>query len=449
MTTIPNLSLRSEQHQQLNSDLLSFLNASPTPFHATLNIAAVLLDAGYQQLDEADAWDLAANGKYFVTRNDSSIIAWRHGGKPFAESGIGIVGAHTDSPCLSVRPNPELDTHGVLRLGVEVYGGVLLNPWFDRDLSLAGRVHYSSSGELKSALVDFHCPIATLPSLAIHLDRDANSKRSINAQNHTPVLLATNKLKTNSKETSKKQSAESVLHGLLKDQLKSLEIEAESIQDYQLAFYDTQAAAVIGIDGDFIASARLDNLLSCYVDTQALVASDESNEWAMLVCNDHEEVGSQSHAGAAGPFLKQVLERIEPDGEALQRGISQSMLISTDNAHALHPNHVDKMEPKHSPMLNAGPVIKVNANQRYASNSETQAVFRSLCEKMDVPVQTFVTRGDMGCGSTIGPITAAEIGVKTLDVGLPTLGMHSIRELGGYEDTAHLFNVLTAFLARV
>ncbi len=448
MTVSTPISVRSEQHQTLNDGLLKFLDASPTSFHATQTIAAELEAAGYERLLEPDAWSLSAGGRYFVTRNDSSIIAWRQGETSFADNGVRILGAHTDSPCLKVKPNPELTQHGLLRLGVEVYGGVLLNPWFDRDLSLAGRVHYSLDGEIRSTLVNFKRPLATLPSLAIHLDREANTKRAINAQNHTPVLLATNS------EREEKQSADGLFKTVLLEQLKE-EVEAfapdatvDSILDYELSFYDSQSAAVIGLHSDFIASARLDNLLSCYLDLQALLGSDDSKQWAMLVCSDHEEVGSQSSSGAGGPFLKHVLERIESSSENLQRGLSQSMLISTDNAHALHPNYVEKMEPEHSPALNAGPVIKVNANQRYASNSETQAIFRSVCAKVDVPVQSFVTRGDMGCGSTIGPITASEIGVKTLDVGLPTLGMHSIRELGGYDDTAYLYNSLSAFLSR-
>lgn len=443
-----NIELRSNDHKQLNRELFDFLDASPSPFHATQNIAATLFQAGFEKLEERNSWNLEAGGHYFVTRNDSSIIAWQQGKTSFAESGVRIVGAHTDSPCLKVKPNPELQQHGLLRLGVEVYGGVLLNPWFDRDLSLAGRVHYQNDeSELCSALVDFQCPIATLPSLAIHLDRDANSKRSINAQNHTPVLLATTGLATG-QTNSKEETGEGLFKDLLLDQLKKADKNSQLILDYELSFYDTQAAAVVGIQGDFIASARLDNLLSCFLDLKALLASKDSGEWAMLVCNDHEEVGSRSHAGAAGPFLKQVLDRIEPDREALHRGLSHSILISTDNAHALHPNFKEKMDAEHSPAMNDGPVIKVNANQRYASNSETQALFRSVCDKAGVPVQAFVTRGDMGCGSTIGPITAAEIGVKTLDVGLPTLGMHSIRELGGYDDTAYMFNALAAFLGR-
>jgi len=238
---------------------------------------------------------------------------------------------------------------------------------------------------------------------------------------------------------------------LLLSQLSGEDKSTTAILDYELSFYDVQRAAVIGINGDMIASARLDNLLSCFIDLQALLHAAESSSdanWSLLICSDHEEVGSQSNAGAAGPFLRQTLQRIVPDNEILSRGLHQSMLISTDNAHALHANYPEKMEPRHSPKLNHGPVIKVNANQRYASNSETQALFRSLCNDNNIPVQEFVTRGDIGCGSTIGPITSAEIGVKTLDIGVPTLGMHSIRESAGFDDTLHLLRALQLFLQR-
>jgi aspartyl aminopeptidase len=351
-----------------------------------------------------------------------------------------MLGAHTDSPCLKVKPQADLYDHNSWRLGVEVYGGALLNPWFDRDLSLAGRVHYQSKeGDVESSLVNFVCPIATIPSLAIHLDRDANSKRSINPQTHLPVMLA-------SGDKSQQQN----LNDLLLQHLADNDIAAKAILDHELSFYDTQAAQIIGIKGDFIASARLDNLLSCYVGLASLIttAQQKNPSWSLLVCSDHEEVGSTSTSGAAGPFLPQVLQRLLPEPESFARAMSQSMLISTDNAHALHPSYADKMDPNHSPKINGGPVIKVNANQRYASNSETQALFRDLCQRCDVAVQTFVVRSDMGCGSTIGPITAASLGVKTLDVGLPTYAMHSIRELAGSQDPLALKTALDQFLSR-
>lgn len=423
-----------------NRELCEFLDNSPTAFHACAQLASRLDAAGFIALDESEQWSLKSGQAYYVTRNQSSLIAWTQGKKALEEQGMHMLGAHTDSPCLKVKPQADLYDHNSWRLGVEVYGGALLNPWFDRDLSLAGRVHYQSKkGDVESSLVNFVCPIATIPSLAIHLDRDANSKRSINPQTHLPVMLA-------SGDKSQQQN----LNDLLLQYLADNKIDAKSILDHELSFYDTQAAQIIGIKGDFIASARLDNLLSCYVGLASLIttAQHKNPNWSLLVCSDHEEVGSTSTSGAAGPFLPQVLQRLLPEPESFARAMSQSMLISTDNAHALHPSYADKMDPNHSPKINGGPVIKVNANQRYASNSETQALFRDLCQRCDVAVQTFVVRSDMGCGSTIGPITAASLGVKTLDVGLPTYAMHSIRELAGSQDPIALKTALDQFLSR-
>ena len=379
--------------------------------------------------------------KYFVVRNQSSVIAWVQGNKPLAEQGWRILGAHTDSPCLKVKPKPDLFQHGCWSLGVEVYGGALLNPWFDRDLSLAGRVHSMDANRVvTSTLVDLKNPVAVIPSLAIHLDRDANKNKTVNAQQHLPAMLGCSKEKSEEKHAG-------LIDFLLK-YLKDNGVDADRVLDHELMLYDTQPSAIIGVNNDYIASARLDNLLSCYVDICALVDAADSGQWSLVVCNDHEEVGSQSAAGAAGPFLQQVLQRIEPQADAFSRAISNSTLISTDNAHALHPNYADKMDSNHAPLVNGGPVIKVNANQRYASNSETQALFRAVCEQVEVPVQDFVMRSDMACGSTIGPITAAALGIKTLDVGVPTFAMHSIRELAGSRDPINLSRALSAFLSR-
>ncbi len=426
-----------------NQRLCEFINASPTPFHATAQLALRLESAGFTELDETASWQLAAGERYFVRRNQSSLIAWIQGEQSAANAGFRMVGAHTDSPCLRVKPAPDLHDAGVWRLGVEVYGGALLNPWFDRDLSIAGRVHYQqSSGNIAARLIDLRRPVATIPSLAIHLDREANSKRSVNAQTQLPVVLGLESADSGSEEGTARFA------GLLLEHIQQRDPDASEVLDFELCLYDTQPASLLGIDAEFIATARLDNLLSCFVGCDALCDLPAGSSWSMLICSDHEEVGSASAAGAAGPFLKQVLSRLLPDPEAFARAMQQSVLLSTDNAHALHPSHRDRMDPQHSPLINGGPVIKVNANQRYASNSQTQALFRRLCKLVEVPVQSFVTRSDMGCGSTIGPITAAEIGVQTLDVGVPTWGMHSIRELAGSRDARYLKQVLEPFYRR-
>ncbi len=423
--------------EKFNYDLMDFLAMSPTPFHAVEQITYKLECAGYQRLFEADSWKLEASQGYYVTRNDSSVIAFKLGKDPVAK-GINMLGAHTDSPCLKVKPQPDMLFNGYYQLGVEVYGGALLNPWFDRDLSLAGRVNYlDEDGDLCSTLVNFETPIAVIPSLAIHLDREANKNRSINAQTDIlPVLL-----KLPNSDSEDKPSFHDILLQKIQDETDAIEV-----LDFELSFYDVQEPAYIGLHQDFIASARLDNLLSCYTGLMALTETENPGS-KLLICTDHEEVGSVSTSGAHGTFLQSVLERIAGSHENMGRMMDQSMMISADNAHALHPNFADRYDENHGPEINKGPVIKVNANQRYATNSHTSAIFRKLCKQADVPVQSFVVRSDMGCGSTIGPMTASNLGVKTLDVGVPTFAMHSIRELAGRWDAYYLFRVLKEFYA--
>ncbi len=418
-----------------NQGLCQFLDASPTPYHAVASLQTLLEDKGFEQLHEADSWGQLNAGHYFVIR-EASIIAFTLTGDNLSNTGIRMVGAHTDSPCLKVKPKPEKVQQSLFQLGVEVYGGALLNPWFDRDLSLAGRVSYEDSqGQIAQVIIDFKDPIATIPSLAIHLDREANQNRSINPQLHLPPILA-------QMDDGDKLDFRALLEQQCRQQHP--EINIGRVLDYEMCFYDTQKAAVMGLSADFITSARLDNLLSCYVGLQSLLAADNTRS-ALLVCNDHEEVGSQSVSGAQGTFLQAVLQRLVDGNEAYQRMVEQSLMISADNAHAIHPNYADKHDAEHGPLLNKGPVIKTNANQRYATSSQTSALFRQLCEQNDVPVQDFVVRTDMACGSTIGPITSSHIGVKTIDIGLPTFAMHSIRELAGSQDAVMLHKVLTAY----
>ncbi|MDH5612742.1 MAG: M18 family aminopeptidase [Gammaproteobacteria bacterium] len=429
------------QDSEFIEGLLSFIQASPTPFHAVEQMSAVLDENGFQRLMEADAWGLGSDasitGKFYVTRNDSSIIAFTLGSDP-VEHGFRMVGAHTDSPCLKVKPNPEITKNGYFQLGVEVYGGVLLNPWFDRDLSLAGRVNYvTTDGAVGNMLINFEQAIATIPSLAIHLDREANENHAINKQTHIPPILMKMPEGNNNRPDFR-----DILMRLLAQQEPALKIE--TVLDYELNFYDVQAPAVIGLHQDFVASARLDNLLSCYTELMALLKAGPKQN-CLMVCNDHEEVGSVSAAGAQGNFLRSVLDRLCSTTENFARSMDQSMMISVDNAHGIHPNFADKYDENHGPILNQGPVIKMNANQRYASSSETSAAFRYICEEADVPVQSFVVRSDMACGSTIGPITASEIGVRAIDVGVPTFGMHSIRELAGRWDAFYLYRALREY----
>lgn len=429
------------QESEFTDGMLEFIKASPTPYHAVSNIVEMLSANGFTQLLEADVWNIKMPGRYYVTRNASSIIAFMLG-EDVTDNGIKMVGAHTDSPCLKIKPNPEIIKDSYLQLGVEIYGGVLLHTWFDRDLSIAGRVSYlDNNDELQHALVDFKDAIAYIPSLAIHLDRKANEEHTVNQQKHMPPII----MRLPVADTEKKEETEfrSIIMSLMKDKNSASNIK--EILEYELSLYDVQSPAVIGLEKDFISSARLDNLLSCYTGLQALLSVDDDKN-TLLVCNDHEEVGSASAAGAQGTFLKSVIDRIVGSSpEAFARTIEHSMMISADNAHGVHPNFSDKHDANHGPVLNMGPVIKMNANQRYASNSETASVFKKLCHQLQLPVQSFVVRSDMACGSTIGPITASEIGVRTLDVGVPTFGMHSVRELAGSKDAFYLYQVLCQY----
>ena len=415
--------------KDFNEGLLGFLDASPTPFHATLNMSGMFLNAGFIRLYEEDKWELEKGQKYFVTRNDSSVIAFTY---PKDAKDYTMVGAHTDSPNLKLKPNPVMKEHGVVRFGVEPYGGLLLNPWFDRDLSLAGRISYlDSKGKLNEALIDAKRALAIIPSLAIHLDENANKERTVNKQTDICPILTT--------------SDDFDFDEFLKWQLSKIDVlDVKELYASELSFYDTQKASFVGLRDDFIASARLDNLLSCYVGMLSICSVDASKPM-LFVASDHEEVGSASTSGAGGSFLENTLKRVFRDYDEYMQMIITSTMISADNAHAIHPNFSSKHDSNHAPLTNKGSVIKVNANQRYASNSKTISKFMRVASELGEPIQHFVTRSDMGCGSTIGPITATRLGIETLDVGLPTLAMHSIRELCGSDDAHSLYKIILGF----
>jgi aspartyl aminopeptidase len=411
--------------QDFNEGLLGFLDASPTPFHATQNMAMMFENAGFKKLDEVDKWQLKKGEKYYVTRNDSSIIAFTYP----ESSNYTMVGAHTDSPNLKLKPNAVIKEYGVVKFGVESYGGLLLNPWFDRDLSIAGRVSYlNAADEIQETLINVKKPIAVIPSLAIHLDDKANKERTVNKQTDICPMISTNE--------------DFDFDDFIEWQLANNGInDVKKIYANELSFYDTQKAAFVGLRDDFIASARLDNLLSCYVGMLS-ICSIENDKAMLFVASDHEEVGSESTSGAAGSFLENTLRRMFGDYDEYMQMTRSSLMISADNAHAIHPNYPAKHDANHAPHINKGVVIKVNANQRYASNSKTISKFMDTASKLSLPVQNFVTRSDMGCGSTIGPITATRIGIDTIDVGLPTWGMHSVREIAGSDDAHDLYKIL-------
>lgn len=421
-----------------NEKLASFINDSPSAFHAVKNIAETLGSAGFARLNECDVWNIQRGKKYFLTRNDSSIIAFSTGLKDASETGLRMLGTHTDSPCLKIKPNPLYVEASCLMLGVEVYGGALLRTWFDRELSIAGRVTFLRlSGKTDSVLVDFKRPVAIIPSLAIHLNKEANASVSINAQKELPALIGLSSADSETDFNAMLLAQIRAEHGF--DDIKA-------VLAHDLFLYDCRPVSFFGINNEFIAGARLDNLVSCFTGLEAALDAAESNLPFCLVFYDHEETGSLSFHGAAGSFLRDVLVRLYPTPEEHNRVISRSLFVSMDNAHAAHPNYLDSYDPNHRPKPNGGPVIKMNAAQRYSTNSETAAVIRAIAMRLELPVQTFTGRSDMSSGTTIGPIASAETGIRAVDVGVPTFAMHSSRETGGINDAYFLFKIVSDLL---
>ncbi len=408
-------------------DLRTFLDVSPSPFHAAAEAAARLNGAGFTAMVDGDDWsELPLDG--YVIR-DGGLIAWRMDGDLAADAPFQLAGAHTDSPCLRVKPNPDDGAVGWKQLNVEVYGGILNNTWLDRDLGIAGRLTMADGSH---AMVDVRRPIARVPQLAVHLDRNVNGEGlKLDAQQHLRPVWGVGSPQT----------------GEFADWIAA-EAGSDVPAFWELCLYDVQPAAIVGADESLLTSGRLDNLLSCWAAVDALIDSAPTGAVAMIVLNDHEEVGSSSTTGAAGPLLERVLERHVVarggDRDDLLRSLARSHCISADNAHAVHPNYVERHDPGHRPIVNAGPAIKVNSNQRYATSSATAAQFRRACEAAAVPFQVFVSRNNMPCGSTIGPITATRLGIDTVDVGVPQLSMHSARELCGVEDPISLAAALRA-----
>jgi aspartyl aminopeptidase len=426
------------------ADLLAFLDRSPTPYHAVAETVRRLSAAGFRPLREDEVWNLEPDARRYVMRAEGSIVAFQAGRESPAEAGFRILGAHTDSPNLRVKPRPDKSGEGYRQLGVEPYGSPLLHTWLDRELSLAGRVSFREPGGVRTALVDFARPLLRVPSLAIHLQRElALEGLKLNPQQHLAPILGLD--------------GAPPLAELLATELRAsgaADVAAPDVLGFDLMAYDVQPASVCGARGEFVSSPRLDNLASCHAAVSALVEAagrDLGAATRMIVLYDHEEVGSRSAQGAAGTLLSDALERCVAgwkDGAAqgLARAASRSLLVSADMAHAVHPNYADRHEPGHRPVVGKGPVIKVNANQSYASDAETAARFAALCGEVGVVPQHFVTRSDLACGSTIGPITAARVGIRTVDVGSPMLAMHSCRELAGSADVEPMIRVLGALL---
>ncbi len=422
-------------------DLALFLDVCKTPYHAVAEVARRLRGAGFTAFREQEPWQVEPGARGFVIRAGGSIIAFQLGTRAPAEAGFLIIGAHTDSPNLRLKPVPDLLSVGYRQLSVEVYGGVLLSTWLDRDLSLAGRVVLADG---KVELVDLERAVCRIPNLAIHLNRDVNSAGlQLNAQTHLLPVLGL-------------EASEGGFSALLSEALgvtPSHGAQAADVLGFDLCLYDTQRAAFAGGQNEFLCSSRLDNLSSCHAALSALLGAETDLEATRVVAlYDHEEVGSQSASGARSLLMSDVLERLAAgysprEASALPRAISRSLLVSADMAHAVHPNYADKHDKQHRPVLGAGPVIKVNVNQSYATDGPAAAAFSAACRAVDVTPQHFSSRNDMACGSTIGPISAARLGVRAIDVGTPMLGMHSCREMAAASDVAPMIRVLTSLLS--
>ncbi|MGB0590860.1 MAG: M18 family aminopeptidase [Myxococcota bacterium] len=420
-------------------DLLDYVHASPSPRHCVAETVRRLDAAGFEEIAEEDAWSLNFGDARYLIRG-GTVLAFRVGSVPAVEGGFRLIGAHTDSPNLRIKPVPDVRAQGYQQLGIETYGGLLDYTWLDRDLGLAGGVVVRDGGALTTRLVRIDTPILRIPSLAIHLNREVREKGlKLNAQTHLQPVLG----------LSKGADEVSALKALLAEQLS---VEVDQIVSWDLSVMDVVAPTVGGLNGEFIFCPRMDNQAMCHSALIALLDASQAKATQVICLYDHEEVGSGSAAGAAGNSVEALLRRItETEGPGavpggLPRAIARSLQVSADMAHAVHPNYADRHEPKHMPHLNAGPVIKVNTQQRYATDAETAGLFEALCDEAGVPCQTFVNRTDLRCGSTIGPISAARLGVRTVDVGNPMLSMHAIREMGGSEDPPHMTAVMTRFL---
>lgn len=417
--------------------LIDYLNASPTPFHACAESARQLTDAGFQQLDEADEWPSAAGG-YFLIRG-GSLLAWSTRHSDGATTPIRMVGAHTDSPNFRIKPQPDVARAGWQLLGVEPYGGIISPSWMDRDLGVAGRVAIRDGGGVAQRLFHIDEPILRISRLAIHLDRSAREGEKLDPQQHLVPHWGLG-------------DSAGDFRGYLAQQVG---VPAGDLLAWDAMTFDLQPAAFFGRDQEFIAGARMDNLATSYAGTLALLRAHESGPAApttqVLALFDHEEIGSVSERGAQSALLMTTLERITRtlggDREAMHRALAGSVIASGDMAHATHPNYADRHEPQHQIAINGGPVLKINTNLRYATDSVGAAAFSLACEQAGVPVQRFVVRSDLPCGSTVGPVTSALTGVTTVDFGAPTLSMHSVRELVGTQDQHMYADALTAFLS--
>lgn len=422
--------------------LIDFLYDSPTAFHAVDNVKKSLEENGFNEVREEEKWNLEKGGKYYTTKNGSALVAFTVGKGEVEEEGFKIVGAHTDSPTFRIKPNCEIiGENNYIKLNTEVYGGLIRSTWMDRPLAIAGRVVLKGENPLypRIQLVNINRPILIIPSLAIHMNREVNAGVELNPQKDTLPLLAM---------VTEHLEKENVLINTL---AKEMNVSKDEIIDFDLFLYEFEKGSIVGLNNEFISASRLDDLQMVHAGIEALIKAPITSGVNVMVCFDNEEVGSSTKQGADSDMLANILERIVlclgKGREEFFRALGKSFIISADNAHAVHPNSPEKADPTNRPIINKGPVIKINANCAYTSDADSSSVYEVICKEAGVPVQKFVNRSDARGGSTIGPISSTHLNIRSVDIGNPTLAMHSIRELAGVEDHTYVTKSLVKFFS--
>lgn len=426
--------------KQLALELLDFLYDSPSAFHGVETVKNLLDKNDFIEIKECDKWNLKQGGKYYVIKNDSALIAFVVGDEKIDEVGFRLIGAHTDVPGFRIKPNPQMVTEGkYVKLNTEVYGGPILHTWYDRPLAIAGKVAIKGDSPLKpqTKLVNINKPLLIIPSLAIHMNREVNEGYKINRQVDTLPLLGL---------INESLEKEDYLMKLLSEELN---VNKDDILHFDLGLYEYERGSLIGINEELISSGRFDDMWMVYAGVKALLDSKKNSATKVMICIDNEEIGSETAQGANSTLLNNLLERITLavglDREGYYRALSNSIMISADLAHAVHPNLTDKHDPTNRPVLEGGPVLKIAASGSYSTDSFNGAVFTEVCKSAGVPFQKFVNRSDVRGGSTIGPITAANLTIPVIDMGAPVIGMHSIRELASVKDNYYTIKAFTEF----
>lgn len=428
--------------RNLAIELIDFLYDSPSACHGVKATQRILNENGFIEIKEEDKWDLKSNGKYYVIKNDSALIAFEIGSEDIEQVGFRLIGAHTDVPGFRIKPNPQMITEGrYVKLNTEVYGGPILHTWYDRPLSIAGKVALKGKSPLKPEirLININKPLLIIPSLAIHMNREVNEGYKINRQVDTLPLLGL---------INDKLEKEDYLMNILAQELK---VNKEDILNFELGLYEYEKGSLIGMNEELISSGRFDDLWMVFAGVKALVNSKENKVTKVMICIDNEEIGSLTAEGANSTLLNNILERITiglgKDREGYYRALSKSIMISADLAHAVHPNLGDKHDPTNRPVLEGGPVLKIAASGSYSTDSFNGAVFAGICDSAGVPFQKFVNRSDVRGGTTIGPVTAANLTIPVIDMGAPVIGMHSIRELASVKDNYYTIKAFTEFFS--